>query len=191
MTKFAFEKCDLDGAFLITPFYVEDSRGFFLKDFNESVFRENGVSYPLRETFYSFSQKGTLRGLHYQLFKPQPKLVRCVSGHVYDVIVDLRPKSATFKQWRGFELTGRNHLEILIPAGFCHGFLALEDSLVSYKCGEEFFAAGDSGIRFDDPDINIRWPFERTVGSDLIMSTKDKNLRSFRDFVNLLKSQED
>lgn len=182
ITKFSFEKLKLDGAFLISPFFAPDDRGFFLKDYNVDIFKDNGIEYNLKETFYSFSQKGTLRGFHYQLIKPQPKLVRCLSGHVFDVIVDLRPGSSTYLQWLGFDLSGANRHEILVPIGFAHGFYAIEDSLLSYKCGEVFYGPGDSGIRFDDPTLKVQWPLEK-AGFPLIMSEKDKNLPTLAEFL--------
>ena len=121
--------------------------------------------------------------MHFQLVKQQAKLVRCISGHVYDVIVDLRPDSPTFGQWRGFDLTGENQVELYIPQCFGHGYLVIEDSIVSYKCGEVFYGEGDSGIMYNDPDINIQWPFEQIGGiENLIISEKDKQLMSLKEY---------
>ena len=115
-------------------------------------------------------------------------LVRCISGHVYDVIVDLRPDSPTLGQWRGFDLTGENQVELYIPQYFGHGYLVLEDSVVSYKCGEVFYGEGDSGIMYNDLDINIKWPFEKIGGiENLIISDKDKNLMSFKEYIKRVK----
>ena len=118
--------------------------------------------------------------------KQQAKLVRCISGHVYDVIVDLRTNSPTFGLWQGFDLTGDNEVELYIPQFFGHGYLVIEDSIVSYKCGEVFYGEGDSGIMYNDPDINILWPFEQIGGEEnLIISDKDKKLMSFKDYCRL------
>lgn len=180
---FSFRELDLNGAYEITPFCATDDRGGLIKDYNVDIFRENGIDYCLKETFYTLSKRGVIRATHFQLQKQQPKLVRCISGHVYDVIVDLRPTSETYGQWRGFDLTGENQTSLLVPAGFGHGYLVLEDSIVSYKCAEGFYGPGDSGIRYDDPDIGIRWPFEKIGGEEnLILSEKDKQLMSFRDY---------
>lgn len=181
--QFSFRELDLKGAYEITPFFAADDRGGLIKDYNLDVFRAAGLDYTLKETFYTLSKRGVIRATHFQLEKQQPKLVRCISGHVYDVIVDLRPGSQTYGQWRGFDLTGENTRSLLVPAGFGHGYLVLEDSVVSYKCAEGFYGPGDSGIRYDDADIGICWPFEKIGGiENLIISEKDKNLMSFRDY---------
>ena len=184
ITKFNFEELDLKGAFNIQPFYATDERGGFVKDYNIDMFKANGIEHELKEVFYTISKKGVIRATHFQLVKQQAKLVRCISGHVYDVIVDLRPDSPTFGQWRGFDLTGENQVELYIPQYFGHGYLVLEDSVVSYKCGEVFYGEGDSGIMYNDLDINIQWPFEKIGGIDnLIISEKDKNLMSFKEYI--------
>lgn len=183
ITKFSFEELDLKGAYKIQPFYATDERGGFVKDYNIDMFKANGIEHELKEVFYTISKRGVIRATHFQLMKQQPKLVRCISGHVYDVIVDLRPDSPTFGQWRGFDLTGENQVELYIPKFFGHGYLVIEDSVVSYKCGEVFYCEGDSGIMYNDPDINIKWPFELIGGEEnLIISEKDKNLMSLDEY---------
>ena len=131
--KFDFKELDLKGAYLIKPFYATDNRGGLIKDYNIDVFKGNGIDHELKEVFYTVSKRGVIRATHFQLIKQQPKLVRCISGHVYDVIVDLRPDSETYGQWRGFHLTEENTDSILVPAGFGHGYLVIDDSVVSYK----------------------------------------------------------
>lgn len=181
--QFSFQELDLKGAYQITPFYATDDRGGLLKDYNVDTFRENGIAYSLEEIFYTLSKRGVIRAIHFQLCKQQPKLVRCISGYIYDVLVDLRPESDTYGQWRGFHLTGENTLSLLVPAGFGHGYLVLEDAIVSYKCAEGFYGPGDSGIRYDDPDLAISWPLEEIGGeSGLILSEKDRKLMSFREY---------
>lgn len=188
--RFEFEELDLKGAYLIKPFYASDERGGFIKDYSIDVFRQNGIEHELKETFYTVSKKGVIRALHFQLVKQQPKLVRCISGHVYDVIVDLRPGSPTFKQWRGFDLTGENMNELLVPAFFGHGYLVIEDSVVSYKCAEGFYGEGDSGIMYDDPDIGIEWPVHKIGGKEkLIISQKDKHLMCLEDYLSILSGE--
>lgn len=183
--KFEFKELDLKGAYLITPFCATDGRGGLIKDYNIDVFKANGIAHELKEVFYTLSKKGVIRAIHFQLVKQQAKLVRCVSGHVYDVIVDLRPNSPTFGKWLGFDLTGDNMNELYIPEQFGHGYLVLEDSIVSYKCGEVFCAEGDSGIMYNDPDIGIVWPFDKIGGKDnLIISDKDKTLQSLKEYVS-------
>ncbi len=186
--KFEFQELPLKGAHKVTPFYATDERGGFLKDYNVDMFKTNGIEHDLKEVFYTISKRGVIRATHFQLVKQQAKLVRCVSGHVYDVIVDLRPDSETYGQWLGFDLTGENMVELYIPQYFGHGYLVLEDSVVSYKCGEVFYGEGDSGIMYNDPDINIKWPFEAIGGiENLIISEKDKNLMSFKEYTKIVK----
>ena len=188
ITKFCFEELDLKGAYKIQPFYATDERGGFIKDYNDEIFQTNGIDHKLKEVFYTISKKGVIRAIHFQLAKQQAKLVRCVSGHIYDVIVDLRPHSITFGQWRGFDLTSENQQELFVPQFFGHGYLVLEDSVVSYKCGEVFYSEGDSGIMFDDPEIGIDWPLERIGGREnLIISQKDQQLMSFEAYKALMK----
>ena len=125
--------------------------------------------------------------MHFQRVMQQPKLVRCVSGKIYDVIIDLRKDSPTFKQWRGFYLTGENMIEILVPEGFGHGYLVIENSIVSYKCAEKFYAEYDDGIKYDDPNMGIKWPYEEIGGkNNVILSLKDENLQSFNEYINKL-----
>lgn len=184
--KFEFKELSLKGAYEITPFYASDERGGFVKDYNLDTFKANGIDFELKEVFNTISRKGVIRAMHFQLGKQQPKLVRCISGHVYDVIADLRPDSPTFGKWLGFDLTGENRKTLYIPQFFGHGYLVLEDSIVSYKCGEVFYGEGDSGIIYNDPDINIEWPFEKIGGTEnLIISEKDKNLMSLAEYSNL------
>ena len=184
--KFDFQELDLKGAYLIKPFYATDNRGGLIKDYNVDTFKANGIEHDLKEVFYTISKRGVIRATHFQLGKQQAKLVRCISGHVYDVIVDLRPDYPTFGQWRGFHLTGENTNMLLVPQYFGHGYLVIEDSVVSYKCAEVFYGEGDSGIMYNDSNIGIEWPFE-LIGGDknLIISEKDLNLMSFEDYKKL------
>jgi dTDP-4-dehydrorhamnose 3,5-epimerase len=183
MQKWFFEKLSLEGAYKISTFYAPDIRGGFCKDYSKETFKQNGINYDLAEVFYTYSHKGVVRALHFQRVKQQPKLVRCVHGHVYDVIVDLRKGSKTYKQWLGFDLTDDNHIELLVPAGFAHGYLVLEDSIVSYKCAEKFYGEYDGGIKWDDPVVGVNWPLDKIGGKDkVILADKDKNLPSFIEF---------
>ena len=187
--KFAFEKSELDGAYVITPFYSSDNRGGFIKDYNVDTFAANGIKHELKEVFYTISKKGVIRAIHFQLGKQQAKLVRCVSGRIYDVIVDLRPDSPTYGQWRGYELTGDNMKCLYVPEFFGHGYLVLEDSIVSYKCNEVFYAEGDSGIMYNDPEIAVDWDFSRIGGEEnLIISEKDTHLMSFSEYTEKMRS---
>lgn len=186
--KFDFQALDLSGAYLIKPFYASDLRGGFIKDYNIETFKANKIDHELKEVFYTISKRGVIRAEHFQLVKQQDKLIRCISGHVYDVIVDLRINSPTFGQWRGFDLTGDNMNCLYVPQFFGHGYLVIEDSVVSYQCGEVFYGEGDSGIMYNDPDIGIQWPFELIGGEEnLIISDKDKQLMSLKDYIAKMK----
>lgn len=181
--KWDFQELDLKGSYLIKPFFASDERGGLIKDYNIDVFKEHGVNHELKEVFYTLSKRGVIRATHFQLIKQQAKLVRCISGHVYDVIVDLRPDSLTYGQWRGFHLTGENMNSLYVPEYFGHGYLVIDDSIVSYKAGEVFYGEGDSGIMYNDSDIGIEWPFELIGGKEnLIISEKDKKLMSFKEY---------
>ena len=182
--KFEFHETNISGLIEVTPFNADDIRGCFTKDYSKEVFEANGIHHDLAEVFYTTSHRGVIRALHFQRVKQQPKLVRCIWGHVWDVVVDLRKDSPTFKQWLAFDLIGEKHNEILVPAGCAHGYLVLEDSIVSYKCGEKFYGEFDDGILWDDPDINVAWPLELVGGSEqIILADKDKNLQTFREFM--------
>ena len=132
------------------------------------------------EAFVSVSQKNVIRGLHFQLNNPQAKLVCAVKGKVWDVIVDLRQNSPTYKQWLGVELSAENHMALYVPRGFAHGFLSLEDdSIMLYQCDGAYDKASDTGIIFNDPEIGIEWPVDTAA---TIHSSRDMNLMSFKEY---------
>lgn len=182
--KFEFHETKIPGLIEVTPFNADDIRGCFTKDYSKEVFEANGIHHDLAEVFYTTSYKGVIRALHFQRVKQQPKLVRCIWGHVWDVVVDLRKDSPTFMQWLAFDLIGEKHNEILVPAGCAHGYLVLKDSIVSYKCGEKFYGEYDDGVMWNDPDLNVAWPLEEIGGEEhLIIADKDKNLQTFAEFM--------
>ncbi len=182
--RFEFHPTDIKGLIEVVPFHADDVRGSFTKDYSREIFESNGITYDLAEVFYTTSRKGVIRALHFQRVKQQPKLVRCIWGHVWDVAVDLRKGSPTFKHWQAFDLTRENRREVLIPAGCAHGYLVLEESVVSYKCAEKFYGEYDDGILWNDPEIAVPWPLERIGGREkLILADKDKALQSFEEFM--------
>lgn len=188
--KFSFQELNLKGAYIIKPFYATDERGGLIKDYNIDTFMDAGVQHELKETFYTISKRGVIRAIHFQLEKPQPKLMRCISGHVYHIIVDLRPESETFGQWRHFDLKGEEPTCLLVPGGFGQGYLVLEDSVMSYKASEVFYGLGDSGIMYNDPEIGIEWPFDLIGGKEkLIISEKDLKLMSFKEYKLLFRKE--
>lgn len=179
--NFEFHPTEIEGLILVKPFFMTDLRGYFIKDYSRELFQQNHLKYDLQEVFYTNSHKGVIRALHFQRVKQQAKLVRCVIGKVFDVVVDLRKDSPTFCKWIGFELSEENSLELLVPKGCAHGYLVLDESIVSYKCDEKFYAEYDDGILWNDPDIGVIWPLDR-VGNQIILADKDKNLQSFKNF---------
>lgn len=184
ITKFNFTRTVIPGLIEVTPFNADDVRGCLTKDYSKEVFEANGIHHDLAEVFYTTSHKGVIRALHFQRVRQQPKLVRCIWGRVWDVVVDLRKDSPTFKQWIAFELVGEKHNEILIPAGCAHGYLVLEHSIVSYKCAEKFYGEYDDGIVWDDPEIAVAWPLEQIGGAqNVILADKDRNLQTFAHFM--------
>lgn len=182
---FKFHETSIEGLTIIEPHIFEDERGYMIKDFEKNIFSEQGLPDFFIECNESKSKKGTLRGLHFQQRYSQGKLIRVIKGKVFDVAVDLRFNSKTFGKWEGFELSDRNHNVLYIPKGFAHGYLALEeDSIFSYKCTDIYSPEYDSGIRFNDVDIGIKWPFNIVGKENIIISEKDKKLMSFSEFVN-------
>lgn len=164
----------LTDAFVLKPRVFKDERGYFYESFNELVFESlTGKKVNFIQDNQSFSSRGTLRGLHFQKGDAaQAKLVRVTKGSAYDVAVDLRPVSPTFKQWYGVELTEDNHLQFLIPRGFAHAFVALEDDTIfQYKVDNYYSSVDDGGVIWNDEDLAITWPELK-----LELSEKDKNL---------------
>lgn len=178
---FEFKDTKFEGIHLISPFYSIDERGVFVKDYSAKVFREHGIEHELKEVFYTYSHRGTIRAIHFQRVKEQAKLVRCVKGKIYDVVVDLRKESESFGQWEAFILSEDNKQELLIPEHFGHGYLVLEPSIVAYKCAEDFYGEYDDGIIWNDETIGIDWPLD-AVDNCIILSDKDKKLQTFKQF---------
>lgn len=157
---------------LIQPKLFSDNRGFFYESFNQLKYAELGITKNFVQDNISRSVKNTLRGMHFQVGKPQAKLVSVIFGEVFDVVVDIRKNSPTFGKWFGQILNDQNHYQLYIPEGFAHGFCVLSDTAdFMYKCTDYYYPQGDRGIRFDDPEVNIKWPIEL---SKAIMSDKDK-----------------
>lgn len=152
---------NFEGAYLIQPEKKGDHRGAFARTFCQEELQKQGIDFTIRQANYSFTEKqGSLRGLHFQLPpKAEDKIVRCAKGAVYDVIVDLRPESATFLKWQGFELKAENLDSLLIPKGFAHGFQTLAKNVEMAYLHSEFYSPGhESGLRYNDPKLQIIWP---------------------------------
>ena len=178
MGKIKVSPCMADGAvieglYVIEPTVFRDERGYFMETYNQNDFKEAGLSMTFVQDNQSMSQKGVLRGLHYQKQFPQGKLVRAVRGSVFDVAVDLRTHSKTYGKWYGVELSEENKKQFYIPEGFAHGFLVLTDiAEFAYKCTDFYHPGDEGGLIYNDPDIGVKWPIP--AGMELIMSEKDK-----------------
>ncbi|MFC2050905.1 dTDP-4-dehydrorhamnose 3,5-epimerase [Chloroflexota bacterium] len=173
-----FKETKLKGAYIIEIEPAEDERGFFARSCCQKEFEQHGLDFCIVQCNLSYNKKrGTLRGMHYQAAPyEEAKLVRCSMGAVYDVMIDLRPESSTFKQWVAEELTAQNCKMLYIPEGFAHGFLTLEDNTtVFYQVSEFYHSECERGVRWDDPVFGIEWP-----SKNYIISAKD---RQFPDFI--------
>lgn len=180
-SKFSIENLEIEGLKIITTFYAADERGYFLKDFEKNEYKSLGLENSLSESMFTNSKRGVIRGMHFQISCPQTKLVSVIKGEVLDVAVDLRKGSATFGKWKAVTLSDDNRKTFYIPAGFAHGYQVLSESaLVSYKCIGDYDAETDSGIAYDDNELNISW----VKGIEVITSQRDKNLMTFDTFIN-------
>ena len=150
---------ELAGVLIIEPKVFGDSRGFFKETFQAERYREAGIEYTFVQDNYSRSQKGVLRGLHFQITKPQGKLVSCLKGAVFDVAVDIDPESTTYGQYVGVELTEENHKQLWVPPGYAHGFFVLSETAdFQYKCTDYYDPSDEGGVIWNDPDVAIEWP---------------------------------
>ncbi|MDF1570125.1 MAG: dTDP-4-dehydrorhamnose 3,5-epimerase [Bacteroidales bacterium] len=175
------QKTEIEGLLVIRPRVFEDSRGYFFESYNEQLFREAGVDTHFVQDNQSRSSYGVIRGLHMQK-EPhvQAKLLRVLEGAIFDVAVDLRKGSATYGKWYGLEITSANHMQLLIPAGFCHGFSVLsEKATVLYKCDAFYHPGSEAGIRYNDPELAIDW---RIPAANVSVSEKDSKLPYLKDF---------
>jgi len=158
---------ELDGLLVIAPDVHRDQRGFFLETYHADKYQRAGIPGTFVQDNHSRSARGTLRGLHLQVRRPQAKLIRVIEGVIYDVAVDVRRGSPTFGKWVGIELSAENFKQCYVPAGFAHGFsVASEIAQVEYKCTDLYEPAAEIGIAWDDPQLAIRWPIDRPILSD-------------------------
>jgi dTDP-4-dehydrorhamnose 3,5-epimerase len=169
----------LEGLMIIKPRVFEDPRGFFIEMHHQQRYREYGINRIFVQDNLSYSAKGTLRGLHFQITKPQAKLVQVLTGEIFDVAVDLRPESTTCGQWFGIRLSGKNKFQVFIPEGFAHGFCVLSESaLFAYKCSDFYDPQDEGGILWSDRTLAIDWPVKNPI-----LSEKDSRLFPFSDSV--------
>ena len=146
----------LEGILIVEPQVYQDQRGYFMETYRQSRYQASGLKSAFIQDNLSYSSKGTLRGMHFQVTKPQAKLIQVLAGKVFDVAVDLRQKSSTFGQWMGIVLSDENHRQLYVPEGFAHGFCVMSDSaLFVYKCTEAYAPEDEGGVLWSDPDIGI------------------------------------
>lgn len=169
-------KTKLEGCFIIEPTIFDDGRGYFFESFNKRTFKEQtGIDVEFVQDNQSMSQRGVLRGLHFQKGKfAQAKLVRVIKGRVLDVAVDIRPKSPTYGKSFSIELSEENKMQLYIPKGFAHGFSVLEDDTIfSYKCDNYYNKESEGGVIYNDSSLNIDWNLDK---EEILLSEKDKKL---------------
>jgi dTDP-4-dehydrorhamnose 3,5-epimerase len=172
----------LDGLVVIEPDVFGDERGFFLEPYNAPRYKAAGIDVDFVQDNHSSSTKNVLRGIHFQTKPGQAKLLRCGRGRIWDVAVDIRPRSPSFGKWWGIELDAKSHRQLFIPVGFAHGFCVLsEEAEVLYKCSNVYDPATESGIAWDDPQIAIAWPVSTPV-----VSSRDRGNQSFEQYQKTL-----
>lgn len=180
MSKFFFIKTCIEGVHIIEPTVFGDERGYFMETYQQQEFAAAGIDAAFVQDNQSKSRCGVLRGLHFQKTKPQAKLVRVVSGEIFDVAVDLRKDSGTYGKWTGVMLSAENKRQFFIPRGFAHGFLVLSETAeFAYKCDEFYHPEDEDGIMWNDPCVGIEWPVPK--GVEISLSEKDKHYASFKD----------
>lgn len=188
MGKITVETCEIEGLKIITPAVYGDARGYFMETYNYNDYKAAGIDQIFVQDNQSASVRNVLRGLHFQIEYPQDKLVRVVSGEVFDVAVDLRPGSATYGKWHGVVLSAENKKQFFIPKNFAHGFLVLSDyAEFAYKCTDFYHPGDEGGLKFDDPDIGVEWPF--APGTELVMSDKDQKWGGLAAYTEWRKGQ--
>jgi dTDP-4-dehydrorhamnose 3,5-epimerase len=179
------ETTPLHELFVFKPTVYQDQRGSFFESYNQQFFREKGIYTNFVQDNQSISTYGVIRGLHFQKLAPQAKLVRCIVGKVWDVVVDLRKNSPTYKKSFGIELSEDNMTMMLVPKGFAHGFVTLSDvSVFQYKCDEIYLPSQDGGINYLDAEFNVDWKIDM---DQAILSEKDKSLPNWSEiekFIN-------
>jgi len=178
MGEFEFTKTSIEGVIIIEPTKFGDNRGYFMETYNKNDFVAAGIDVIFVQDNQAKSNRGVLRGLHFQKNFPQGKLVRVISGKVFDVAVDLRKDSDTFGKWVGVILSAENNKQFFIPKGFAHGYLVLSESAeFAYKCDEFYHPEDEGSLIWNDKTVGIEWP---EVG-DIILSSKDENNTAFKD----------
>ncbi len=180
MAKFTFTETSIEGVYVIETEVFGDERGYFMETYQKEVFKKAGINSEFVQDNQSRSKKGVLRGLHFQYTQPQGKLVRVIKGEVFDVAVDLRKDSPTYGKWEGVVLSEDNKKQFYIPEGFAHGFVVLSDiAEFTYKCTDFYNPDDEGGIKWDDPEIGIKWPIDDI--DEIILSQKDKEWKPLKE----------
>lgn len=180
MSNFKFIETKIKDLYIIEPKVFGDERGYFMETYSQKAFEEAGLTMKFVQDNESKSKKGVLRGLHFQTKHTQGKLVRVTQGEVWDVAVDLRKGSPTFGQWEGVHLSAENKRQFYVPKGFAHGFVVLSDEAVfNYKCTDFYAPEYDSGLLWNDKDVNVEWPLEGI--EEIILSEKDKKQKTLKE----------
>ncbi len=181
MGQFQFTKTGIEGLVVVEPKVFGDNRGYFMETYNYNDFKAAGLDMVFVQDNQSKSKKGVLRGLHFQKKNPQGKLVRVVSGEVYDVAVDLRKGSDTYGKWYGVLLSAENKKQFYVPEGFAHGFVVMSETAeFVYKCTRFYDPSDEGGLMWNDPEIGIDWPVPENV--ELLLSEKDQHHQPLKDF---------
>lgn len=181
MNKFKKIETSIKDLYIIEPTVSGDDRGYFMETYNKEDFKKIGLNYEFVQDNQSKSKKGVLRGLHFQK-NAQAKLVRCLRGEVFDVVVDLRPGSLTYGKWKGVIISEENKKMLMVPRGFAHGFLVLsEEAEFTYKCDEYYNHEAEGGLAWNDIEVNIDWPLGDMSVDELLTSEKDGKLPSLKE----------
>lgn len=187
---FKFVETELKGMVIIKPHIYPDQRGLYKKYYEKNIFAKHGITCVFEESSDIISQKGALRGLHYQTEPSQAKLIHVISGILFDVAVDLRKDSETFGKYHTEIMSASNHKTLFIPEGFAHGFIALEDKTVfSYQCSGRYVPEACGGILWNDPEMNIPWPLTEYGVEHIIATEKDLNWPTLAEYMSGVKKR--
>lgn len=182
--SFKFEKTEIEDLIIITPHMYQDERGLYKKCYEKNVYGDNGICDDFGETSDIYSQKGALRGLHYQTEESQAKLIHVISGTLFDVALDLRTGSKTFGKYHTELLKAEDNKVLYIPSGFAHGFISLSDETIfSYQCSGKYLPKFCGGIRWNDPDLNIQWPLKEYGINNVVATEKDKTWPTLEEYM--------
>ncbi len=188
MAKFNFQQTSIPDLYIVEPVVFGDSRGYFMETYNSAEFFAAGLTMSFVQDNQSMSRQGVLRGLHFQQHSPQGKLVRVLSGEVFDVAVDIREDSATYGKWEGVVLSAENKRQLYIPEGFAHGFLVLSETAeFSYKCSSFYDPSDQCGIIYSDPELNINW--EKHYNGDILVIQRDLAFPTLTEWEKLTKER--